>query len=127
MAELYQAMPEILTLFRARECLCTQFHNYFLYFESEFQNIDPTEIFVRYNHGQSKTRWEVLLDSRQKEGRICRVCLRYNRWTKDATAEEITCVYRLYRTDFLERNDRNPYFDNNNRWQRERESVWIVD
>ena len=114
-ADSYQAVPEILTLFRARECLCTQFHNCFPYFESEFQNIDPTEIFMYYKIGQIKIHWEVLLDSRQKEGRMCLVCECCNPRTKDATEEETTCAFRLYRTEFLEQTDRNPYFDDDNR------------
>lgn len=116
----YRAMPEVLTLFRANEDLCAQFHAFFPYFEGEFRDVDPTSIFMYWN-GNGKTHWEVLLEASRKEVTNCRTCSCRLPWARTIT-DIGSCECRFpYRTDFLERTNRNPYFDDDNRWQRERD------
>ena len=113
----YQNMPEVLTLFRASEDLCAQFHAFFPYFRGEFRGVDPREIWIVYRHcGTRKTHWEMLLEASRKEGKTCRTCscrLPWARTVADIGSACCECIF--YRTDFLERTTDNPYFDDDNR------------
>mmetsp|Transcript_42730 Transcript_42730/g.43281 ORF Transcript_42730/g.43281 Transcript_42730/m.43281 type:complete len:302 (+) Transcript_42730:542-1447(+) len=119
----YLAMPEVLTFFRASEDLCAQFHAFFPYFKGEFINNDPMEIWITYIHsGVRKTHWAMLLEASRKEGKRCHICSCLLPWAmtvNDIGSEYCECT--VYRTDLLERTTSNPYFDDDNRWQRDRD------